>query len=297
MRCLRSGRGRAASTAATAMVALGALLAGAPCASATPADPRLQSVETFALAIGNRTLNGDLATRYDGFDLVVFDGQEAKPHQIATLQAQGTLVLGYLSVGTIEKWRPWYAQLKPYRLEAWKAWKDEFYADVSKRGFRRQMVKRIAPGLLDKGFDGLFLDNTDMIENHRSETTGMRKLIKQLSGLVDSRGGLLFAQNGADVVGPSLPYFDGWNREDVSFTYDFDHKRYAPVRPADHQAALDELTAIGAQGLLVTATDYVAEGDGDAEQEAIANACAVGALPYVSDIGLRRVPANPFSCP
>ena len=73
-------------------------------------------------------------------------------------------MLAYLSVGTIEKWRGWFDDIKRYRLEPWQDWKDEWFADVSKPGLRRIIVRRIAPGILDKGFDGLFLDNVDMIE-------------------------------------------------------------------------------------------------------------------------------------
>jgi hypothetical protein len=46
----------------------------------------------------------------------------------------------------------------------------------------------------------------------------------------------------------------------------------------------------------VTATDYTAPGDDAAVQESIANACAAAALPFVSDIGLTRLPASPLSC-
>jgi hypothetical protein len=58
-----------------------------------------------------------------------------------------------------------------------------------------------------------------------------------------------------------------------------------------------ELGEIAAAGLLVTATDYVAEGNGPGVLQSVGNACAAGALPYVSDIGLRRVPVQPFLCP
>lgn len=279
------------------LLALAALSAVSP-AVATPLDPRLQAVESFAFAIGNHALDGDVAERYRETDLVVFDGQEAKRADIRAAHAQGGIVLAYLSVGTIETYRPWYRLLKAYRLEAWKDWRGESYADVSRRGYRRAIVRKVAPPLLAKGFDGLFLDNTDMIEapRYRSETRGMRKLIGSLATLTHSGGGLLFAQNGASVIGPSLPYLDGWNREDVSYTYDFDRHRYAPVRPADHREAIRELQRIAAAGLLVTATDYLRSGGGEREAQAVAAACAAGALPYISDIGLRRVPPQPLTC-
>lgn len=282
------------------VAALVVSLAVAAPAQARPSDPRLPGVESWAFAIGNHTLDGDAAevgARYAPFDLVVVDGEEARADEIAAIRADGTLVLGYLSVGTIESWRGWYRKAKRFRLEAWKDWQDEWFADVNRAGLRRLLAQRIAPALLDKGFDGLFLDNTDMIEGHRSRTRGMHKLVDSLGALSDARGTLLFAQNGASVIGPMLSNFDGWNREDVSWTYDFDRKRYEPTGPESVAEAQDELREIGAAGLLVTVTDYTADRDMSAELESITNACATGALPYVSDIGLRRVPAQPLLCP
>jgi uncharacterized protein (TIGR01370 family) len=292
------GRSRQSILALGATAA--AALALAAAANATPTDPRLKSVHSWAFAIGNHTLDGGaaaLAARYAPFDLVVADGEEATPGQVAALRAQGKVVLAYLSVGTIEKWRSWYPKLKRYRLGAWKGWKDEWFARARAKRYRRAIVREVAPAILDKGFDGLFLDNTDMIETHRAQSKGMHTLIRGLSTLVDSRGALLFAQNGYEVIGPILAYLDGWNREDVSWTYDFDDRRYARQKPREIAAALDELRSLASAGLLVTATDYTPAGNSAAEREAVTNACSAGALPYASDIGLRRVPAQALLCP
>lgn len=273
------------------------LLAAASAAAAAPSDGRLAAVESWGFAIGNKTLKGDLLQRYGGYDLLVVDGQEAKRSQIAELQSAGKVVLGYLSVGTIEAYRPWYKLLKPYRLESWKDWKDEFFAAVSRRGYRRKMLDRVAPKLLVKGFDGLFLDNVDMIEGHRREAKGMRKLVKGLSGLVRADAGLLFAQNGYQTLDRFLAYLDGWNREDVTGSFDFGRDRYRVNRRRRIASTQRELRAVADAGLLVTATDYTRKPRGRIAERAIANACAAGALPYVSDIELRRTPTNPPRCP
>ena len=269
-----------------------------PASSGAAADPgALDEVRTWGFAIGSGTLKGDLSERYAGYDLLVVDGQEAKPAMIAELQAQGTVVLGYLSVGTIEDYRPWYRLLKPYRIEAWKDWEGEYYARVAKRGFRRKVAGRIAPKLYGKGFDGLFLDNVDMIEVYRRQAAGMRKLVGALSRLVHADGGLLFAQNGYSIIDPMLGRLDGWNREDVTGTFNFNRREYTINRSGAIRRAQRELRAVGDAGLLTLATDYTARAGSQVAERAVANACAAGALPYVSDIGLRRTPSPPPACP
>jgi uncharacterized protein (TIGR01370 family) len=261
---------------------------------------------TFAFAIGNGMLAGgpeEVADRLGAFDLVVVDGELGTADEVAALRGRGATVLAYLSIGTIERWRSWYPRLKRYRLGAWADWKDEWFADVSRARLRHEFTGRIAPQILVKGFDGLFLDNVDMIEtrNHAAQRPGMRKLVLALAELVHGDGRLLFTQNGhwgLERLG-LIDDIDGWNREDVTWTYDFDRKRYVHQRPGATRAALAELRDIEDRGLLTTATDYTPSGDRQALDEAVANACAAGALPYVSDIGLtaRRLPNPPLDCP
>ena len=281
---------RAATIAVLILIALPAA------AAAAPRDERLRSVSSWAFAIGTGDLRGDLTGRLAPFDLVVVDAEEATPAQVARLRAGGKLVLGYLSVGTIERGRSWYGAARPYRLELWEDW-GEWYADVRRPGYRRLIERRVAPALLRKGFDGLFLDNVDMVETHGRQRRGMTQLVRRLSHDSRAQGRLLFAQNGDEFV-PSLARFlDGWNREDVTWTYDFDSRRYKRVGAEDTRAARATLHSLAARGLLVTATDYTRAGDDRAASEAAANACAAGALPFVSDIGLTRLPPLPLTCP
>jgi uncharacterized protein (TIGR01370 family) len=283
-----------------------ALLAGAlALVGAEPSSGGAGQPQSWAFAIGNGHLKGaptEVADRLGSFDLVVVDGEEAKRADLEALHGEGTTVLAYLSVGTIEKWRAWYRKLKRYRLRAWQDWRDEWFADVSKGKLRRALSRRIAPRILDKGFDGLFLDNVDMIETrgHRAQRKGMRKLVRKLARLVHGDGKLLFTQNGAWGLRKLrlLDVIDGWNREDVTWTFDFDRRRYVRQRAGEIAAAQDELRRMADRGLITTATDYTKASDEDAEAEAIDNACEAGALPYVSDIGLtsRRLPDPPLAC-
>lgn len=266
------------------LVALAVLAAAVP-AGAAELD-RLTGVRSFALALGDGAAERNL----DGYDLVVIDGS-TPARRVKQLRAGGAIVLGYLSVGTIEPYRSWFGAAKPYRLERWDDW-GEWYARVSAPGFRDLIADRVAPAIMRRGFDGLFLDNVDMIVEHPGQARGMRALVKRLA----AGPGVLFAQNGDEVIDRFLPFLAGWNREDVSRTYDFDTKRYVPVSAEDRAAAVATLRRLGQRLALVTATDYVEAGDTAGARAATKAACAAGALSYVSDIELRRVPQPPPAC-
>jgi uncharacterized protein (TIGR01370 family) len=293
---------RAAGVCAALALAAAALLGSPGSRAGTPA---LADAESWAFAIGDGMLAGDaerVAGRLGDFDLVVIDGELATRAEIAALRARDTIVLGYVSVGTIESYRSWYRPLKPFRLKRWHDWDGEWFADTSKPRYRKLIAKRIAPRILRKGFDGLFLDMVDMIEmrRHRAQRPGMRRLVRRLARLVHGRGKLLFAQNGAWGMRRFgiARYLDGWNREDVTWTYDFDRLRYVRQKPKAIRRAQRELERMAARGIFVTATDYTRRRDAGAAEESVANACAAGALPYVSNIGLtvRRLPKPPLRC-
>lgn len=283
------GRRLRAGIAAT----LTALAVGAPAAHAVTTP--LPQVRSFALALGTGTLLGDLS-RYEPYDLVVVDGDEVTAAQVTELKSQGAVVLGYLSVGTIERWRTWAKRAIPYRLGRVQGWSGEHYADTSKAGYRRLVLDVAAPPILAKGLDGLFLDNVDMIETHPRQRAGMYALVRALAARVHARpGGVVMAQNGAPVMQPLVPLLDAWNREDVSAT--FDGRRYRAQPPAATRTALAELRAMKARGLLVTATDYTAAEGTSLGRRSAARACSAGAVPFVSNIDLTRIPAQPLTCP
>jgi uncharacterized protein (TIGR01370 family) len=292
--------------AALSTLAGALLFAPAPAAAGGADDPLLAGVENWAFGIGNGMLTGDaqaVSNRLGGFDLLIVDGEEATEAELDALHNDGAVVLAYFSVGTIEKWRGWFDRVKRFRLEAWKDWKDEWFADMSKPKLRSILAGDIAPKMLAKGFDGLFLDNADMIEarRHRDERAGMRKLVKAIASLVHARDGLLFAQNGEwglEKFG-IVRFLDGWNREDVTRSYDFNRKRYVATKKAAHRSAMRGLKRYRNQfGLFTTATDYTKHRTGADVDKAIENACFVGALPYVSDINLTagRLPDPPLGC-
>jgi uncharacterized protein (TIGR01370 family) len=272
-----------------------ALALWASSADAATEDPRLAQVDDWAFAIGDDVETDADVERLAPFDLVVVDGELTSARRVADLRANGSVVLGYLSVGTIERYRSWYRRAKRHRMELWGDW-GEWYADVRAKGFRRLIARRVAPKILGRGVDGMFLDNVDMIDGHPKQRRAMFRLVRTLSRLAHSGGGYLFAQNGAKAIKPVWSALDGWNLEDVTWGYDFKRRRYARREEAEASAGLAQLARLSAAGLLVTATDYTAAEDRAAIDESVANSCAAGALPFVSNIALTRIPAAPYAC-
>jgi uncharacterized protein (TIGR01370 family) len=268
---------------------------GPPSASVPAADTRtarLAQVHSWSFALGaavSGRSGSQVAPQFKGFDLVVLDGVDTSADVVAALRAQGSIVLAYANVGAIEEGRPWTAAAAAYRLDYWDQW-NEWYADVTKPGFRSLVTGTMVPPMLAKGFDGVFLDNVDMVDSHPAQRAAMLGLVAELSATVRGRGGYLFAQNGEDATVDALaPHLDGWNREDVSYTFDDESEQYVAVPDGDRRAALTTLRRLRSRGVLVTTIDYMAQSEGAEAQEALRAACDAGAVPSIGDIGLTRI--------
>jgi len=99
-------------------------------------------------------------------DVVDLDLFETEPALVQALQAQGKMVMCYLSAGSWEDWRP-DADLYPQSLigKNYEGWPGEKWLDI-------RQIETLAPILesrldlcLEKGFDGVETDNMDNYQN------------------------------------------------------------------------------------------------------------------------------------
>ena len=256
---------------------------------------QLRVAETFVPALGVELTKTNIS-RLSRRDLVVVDGELTTASQVKRLQANGAIVLAYLSVGSVESWRTWFPLLKDYRLDEIGDWEGERYTDVSNAAARDALADTIAPKLLAKGFNGLFLDWVSMVEDHPTQQAGMLDLVTRLSTHVHAAGGILMAQNGDGVIDPYVPLLDAWNREDPTGTYDFGKKQYVHTDEAGRRLARVTIKRLRSAGLVVTTTDYYGSSTSPDAKRAVRIACKAGALPFVGDIALAKVPKKAARC-
>jgi uncharacterized protein (TIGR01370 family) len=247
---------------------------------------RLEQVRAWAPVFGD----ADVAT-LDSYDLVVVDGlgdehgAQLSRTSLAPLHASGALVLSYLSVGTVEKWRLYARQVpSSWTLAEVEEWPDERYVDARERGWQ-QIMETQARHLERRGFDGLYLDNLDVAEDFPATRAGLTQLVKRLRTAVPDM--LLVAQNGL-AIADELP-IDAIAHEDVFGRWDDGYRASTPDETA---AIVGGLRRMRARGLPVLTLDY-ATPRSDTAREAVARSRAEGFLPAVSVLELDRPPHAP----
>ncbi len=137
----------------------------------------------------------DICDRSRGYELIVTDGQDISTETVQKLKTDGHVVYGYLSIGSLESYRPYYDEFKGIALASYENWPDEYWIDVSDPAWQSFVVGTLAPDLIARGFDGIFIDNTDVYYIYPTEAiyNGLKEVITGISGL-----GLPIMINGGD---------------------------------------------------------------------------------------------------
>jgi polysaccharide biosynthesis protein PelA len=237
--------------------------------------------------------------RFAGFQLLVLD---ADSHPPLSLLLKNRVLLGYISIGEVEKSRKHFAGVKAEKLLAGQNanWPDSYFVDVRDRRWTSR-VKRIIKDVLQQGFHGVFLDTVDDAEYLESKDPklyqGMKDAMARL--ILDVRRefpGIPIAVNRGYAILPKIcGSMDFLLGESVITTYDFSAKEYRRVPHAqyvEHQKILRSAQQCNSK-LTVLTLDYWnpkdAAGIARIYREQIAN----GFHPYVSTLKLDQIIPEP----
>lgn len=154
-----------------------------------------------------------------GSGIIVIEPDDYTNAQVKAIKSKGYKVLAYLSIGTIEKERPWFKQFEKYKRKRLEDWPNEYYMDMKKIVWKRFLVKRAAE-LKKRGFDGWWLDNLDVYEEYKSKAEytscyAILKAIRNLRGYVMVNGGSGFLDDTIDKSYKPKILINGYTQEEV----------------------------------------------------------------------------------
>lgn len=126
--------------------------------------------------------NPELARRYD---LLVLEPDHARP--IAPLRGAHSILLGYISLGEVEKSRGYFPTLlaKGALRQANPNWPDARMADLRHPAWRDVLLNTAIPAILERGYDGIFIDTTDNAEAmERADPIGNKDMVDAAAELI-----------------------------------------------------------------------------------------------------------------
>lgn len=241
-------------------------------------------------------------TAFAPYRVVVLDADHY-PQPLRAIAAQGSVLLGYMSLGEVENHRSHYEATvgAGIVLDENPNWPGSYYVDVRSPAWTRMIVDKLAPDIMAKGFNGFFLDTLDNPPHlERTDpkrfagmTEGAANLVKALRQRFP--GAPIMLNRAFEILPQVVADIDFALGESVFASYDFDTKKYKPTRPEDRNYLVAQLQAAqkARPALKVMTLDYWDPGDKPGIARLYQSERALGFNPYVATIDLRRIVPEP----
>jgi len=101
-------------------------------------------------------LNENETNKLEKYKIVVIEPSEFSIKKIKELKSKGKIIYGYLNVGSVEEYRPYYDRFKNLFLGVYEDWPDERWIDVSSLKWQDFIINELGKRYKDMEFDGLF---------------------------------------------------------------------------------------------------------------------------------------------
>jgi endo-alpha-1,4-polygalactosaminidase (GH114 family) len=162
-------------------------------------------------------LDGDIPASVNA-EMIDIDGFDAETEEVTKLRNNEIAVIGYISVGTIENWRP---DIGNYPSEIvgndYDGWEGEKWVDISS-DLLKPIIEARLDMLVSKGFNGIEPDNLDGYENSTGFTITEQQAIdfcKWLAGEAHERNLSIGQKNVPEFTSELVTSFDWILTEDM----------------------------------------------------------------------------------
>ena len=234
-------------------------------------------------------------------ELLVLEPHHARP--IAPLRGPGSILLGYVSFGEVERTRPYFAGLeKAGALRAANPnWPDARLADLRHPAWRAAVLDRLVPAILALGYDGIFIDTMDNAEAmERQDPVANRGMVAAGVSLIAAVRARfpkirIMLNRGYALLPDVAPKIDSLLGEAMASRWSFTAKRYELLSDSDWAWQAGRLRAAQARNpaLTLTTLDYWNPADTKQVAALYARERAAGFSPYVATLALDRLMPEP----
>ncbi|RSN77394.1 MAG: hypothetical protein DSO07_03015 [Thermoproteota archaeon] len=206
----------------------------------------------------------------------------------------GAKLIAYISVGEIEEHRSYFNEIKNYAIGYNSVWKS-YIADVRNPEYRKFLIERVAGSIVERGFDGFFLDTLDSYKlvadekNEKSFVDALSDFVITLKKRYPDK--LIVINRGFEIFDSVYPYIDGFLFEDLFMGLD-DNLNYVPVSEDERSYYLEKLRHIN-EKVPVIVVDYVDPNDREEAIKVMNAIKELGFIPYIADKMLYEIGVDP----
>ena len=154
--------------------------------------------------------------------MVILDPDNYSKEEIHRLK-ENTIVVAYLSVGEVSTDRKYFKEVEECVMGKNPVW-NSYYVNVSCEKWQDLILNGIIPEILNKGFDGVFLDTVDVVDLYPNMKNDMIELIATIR---EKYPNIIIIQNrGFSIIDETAKYIDGILFECFTTRYNWKSKKY-----------------------------------------------------------------------
>ena len=190
-------------------------------------------------------IGADNINKIKGYNVVVVEPASIDIGGVESLHKTNEKIYAYLNIGSLENYRPYFNEFKEKTLGIYENWEDEYWMDVSDVAWQKLIVDKLGRDIVDKGFDGFFIDNCDVYYYYPNEEifNGLSSILQGLRSLnMTKKYKIDIIINGGDTFVSrcienkiATELFDGVNQECVFTDIDFENKTYKEKDESDRE--------------------------------------------------------------
>lgn len=225
--------------------------------SPTPTKPETSPLIAYGVFLG---LNENESSKLNAYKTVVIEPSEFSAKRISELKAAGKKVYGYLNIGAVENYRPYYSRFEDVFLGTYEDWPDEKWVNVATGKWQSFIIDELGKKYSNLGLDGFFLNNADVYYEFPRDDI-YQGLVNILQGLRKYKRTLII--NGGDTfvskaisAGTAKSLLDGVNQETVFTSINFDNGTFGTQPASETNYFKNYLAKVKAQGLAVYLLEY-----------------------------------------
>jgi len=160
------------------------------------------------------------------YEIIVLESSHFSKQDIQILKENNKTVLGYISLGEVNKDAAHYEILKDFTLGKNKLW-DSYYLDLENKETEMVLLNLFKENIEGKGLDGMFLDNIDNFTKFGPTPEKKEALINFLATIKQKFPDCYLLQNsGLLITDETNPYINGIAIESVATDYNFKNNKY-----------------------------------------------------------------------
>ena len=233
------------------------------------------------------------AAKIKGYQYVILEEKNFSKEEVSLIKKNNKKVFAYISLGEVNANASHYNLLKNSTLGKNKNW-NSHYLDL-KAEKTTIVLMRLIKKNLDKGFDGMFLDNIDNYGSFGPQKSQRKELVALISKIKKQYPNHLLVQNsGAELIDETHKFIDIVLFESVASNYSFKDNLYQMREEADYQTYLKRLKELNATYKLpIILVEY---SDSQTLNTALINRLSATNFDYfIGKIDLQSLPTFPKS--